>query len=148
MLETNVKVYPHAAMTYEEMMDMLPEEFAQGNVPKWKNRFAKKVILKMDMQLWQARQSSYMPISQSDYPVKYDFGPLPVERIQRQMSAIRFRLAIHDYSGTLEKTALVGKLYELYKEAREIDPEGTAKFEQMVDKRMRKGERRNGNHRG
>lgn len=139
---TDVKTYPHAPMTYEEMTAMLPDEFREGTVPKWRSYVINRILSKVDLNLFYARQSSYMPIRQSDYTAKYDFGPLPVERIQRQMSAIRFRLDIHDYSGTLEKIALTAKLYELYKEAREIDPEGTARFE-----RMKKGERRNGNYR-
>ena len=144
---TDVKTYPHVPMTYEEMAAMLPDEFREGTVPKWRSYVINRILPKVDLNLFYARQSSYMPIKQSDYTAKYDFGPLPVERIQRQMSAIRFRLDIHDYSGTLEKIALTAKLYELYKEAREIDPEGTARFERMIDKRMKKGERRNGNYR-
>lgn len=72
--------------------------------------------------------------------------PMPIgyriRGIQEQMSAVRFRLDIHDYSGVLEQRILKDRLYELYHQAKEIDPEGTARFERMVDKKMRKARAR------
>lgn len=61
-----------------------------------------------------------------------------VGKIQEQMRAIRFRLEIRDYSCKAEMQILKDRLYQLYGEAKVIDPEGTARYERMIDKQMRR----------
>ena len=61
-----------------------------------------------------------------------------IRGIQEQMSAIRFRLDVSDYKNILEMQILKNKLFELYQVAKEVDPEGVARYERMIDKKMRR----------
>ena len=61
-----------------------------------------------------------------------------IRGIQEQMSAIRFRLDVSDYKNILEMQILKNKLSELYQVAKEVDPEGVARYERMIDKKMRR----------
>ena len=103
-------IFPEMPLTYHEMLMLVPADILKLDHPKHK-----KVV-----GLIQAMVA------------------FRITGIQQQMSAVRFRLDIHDYRGNLEKDILQDRLYELYYQAKEIDPEGTARFERMIDKRMRK----------
>ena len=65
-----------------------------------------------------------------------------IRGIQEQMSAIRFRLDCSDYENVLEMEILKNRLYELYQVAKEVDPEGTTRYERHIDKQMRKARTR------
>lgn len=136
-------VIPNAPLTYEEMLFLVPADILKPDHPKHKKVVG--LIQAMARHLEDARMVSKMPASQyskgfskEEEPAKVAFR---ITGIQQQMSAVRLRLDIHDYRGNLEKNILENRLYELYYQAKEIDPEGTARFERMIDKRMRKARR-------
>jgi len=136
-------IFPEMPMTYQEMLMLVPIDILKPKHPKHKKVVG--LIQAMSRHLEDARMVSKMPVSQyskgfskEEEPAKVAFR---ITGIQQQMSAVRFRLDIHDYRGNLEKDILQDRLYELYYQAKEIDPEGTARFERMIDKRMRKARR-------
>ena len=133
-------IFPEMPLTYQEMLMLVPADILKPDHPKHKKVVG--LIQVMARNLEDARMVSKMPASQytkgfskEEEPAKVAFR---ITGIQQQMSAVRFRLDIHDYRGSLEKAILQDRLYELYYQAKEIDPEGTARFERMIDKRMRK----------
>ena len=133
-------IFPEMPLTYQEMLMLVPADILKPDHPKHKKVVG--LIQVMARHLEDARMVSKMPASQyskgfskEEKPAKVAFR---ITGIQQQMSAVRFRLDIHDYRGNLEKDILQDRLYELYYQAKEIDPEGTARFERMIDKRMRK----------
>ncbi len=133
-------IFPEMPLTYQEMLMLVPADILKPDHPKHKKVVG--LIQVMARHLEDARMVSKMPASQytkgfskEEEPAKVAFR---ITGIQQQMSAVRFRLDIHDYRGSLEKAILQDRLYELYYQAKEIDPEGTARFERMIDKRMRK----------
>lgn len=136
-------IFPEMPLTYQEMLMLVPADILKPDHPKHKKVVG--LIQAMARHLEGARMFSKMPASQyskgfskEEEPAKVAFR---ITGIQQQMSAVRFRLDIHDYRGNLEKDILQDRLYELYYQAKEIDPEGTARFERMIDKRMRKARR-------
>lgn len=136
-------MFPEMPMTYLEMLSLVPIDILKPNHPKHKKVVG--LIQAMARHLEDARMVSKMSASQyskgfskEEEPAKVAFR---ITGIQQQMSAVRFRLDIHDYRGNLERDILQDRLYELYYQAKEIDPEGTARFERMIDKRMRKARR-------
>lgn len=133
-------VFPEMPMTYQEMLMLVPADILKPDHRKHKKVIG--LIQAMARHLEDVRMVSKMPagqyakdFSKEEEPARVAFR---ITGIQQQMSAVRFRLDIHDYIGNLEKDILQSRLYELYYQAKEIDPEGTTRFERMVDKRMRK----------
>ena len=134
------RVNPLAPMTFEELLYyMSPVKNMKPSDPgmyKFFNLFAR-----MSKHLEEARKYSKQAVDK--YTVMPDSVPqaIKVRGIQEQMSAIRFRLDIYDYSGALEFAILKSNLFALYQEAKKIDPEGVSRYERMIDKKMRKAER-------
>ncbi len=132
-------------MNYEELiLTVVPEKIRNPAHPKHKALYG--LLQEMTRRLEDARMVSTIPadrytavspgnILQNVSDVEKHFR---ITGIQRQMSAIRFRLDIHDYSGGLEREILRNRLYSLYDQARIIDPDGVGRFERMMDKKMRK----------
>ena len=136
-------IFPEMPLTYQEMLMLVPADILKPKHPKHKKVVG--LIQAMARHLEDARIVSKMPASQYSKGFSKEKEPAKVAfritGIQQQMSAVRFRLDIHDYRGSLEKSILEDRLYRLYYQAKEIDPEGTARFERMIDKRMRKARR-------
>lgn len=136
-------IFPTMPLTYQEMLMLVPADILKPDHPKHKKVVG--LIQVMARHLEDARMVSTIPAKEyaRGYSPKHSQAQthFRITGIQRQMSAVRFRLDIHDYRGSLEKAILQDRLYELYYQAKEIDPEGTARFERMIDKRMRKARR-------
>lgn len=136
-------IFPEMPMTYQEMLMLVPADILKPDHPKHKKVVG--LIQVMARHLEDARMVSTIPVKEyaRGYSPKQSQSQTQfrIAGIQRQMSAVRFRLDIHDYRGNLERIILQDRLYELYYQAKEIDPEGTARFERMIDKRMRKARR-------
>ena len=126
-----------APMTFEELLYyMSPVNNMKPTDPAFYG--FTKMFAQMDRHLEESRKYSKQAVDK--YAVMPDFVPqeIKVRGIQEQMAAIRFRLDVHDYSGTLEFAILKSNLFALYQEAKKIDPEGVSRYERMIDKKMRK----------
>lgn len=136
-MEVNHSIFPGAPLTFDEMASLIPESVRESGGRQ--AYFLAALLRKMETHLEDARMVSRMPVRESGYSARPDVGiPIRIRRVQEQMAAIRFRLDIHDYAGEAEKAILVARLYEAYDEAKRIDPDGVARFERMIDKKMQK----------
>lgn len=133
-------IFPEMPLTYQEMLMLVPADILNPDHPKHKKVVG--LIQAMARQLEDARMVSTIPAKEyaRGYSPKQSQSQtrFRIAGIQQQMSAVRFRLDIHDYRGGLERSILEDRLYELYHQAKILDPGGTARFERMIDKRMRK----------
>lgn len=124
-------------LSYPELIQLIP-----GRVSGMARLGLSGFMQSMEKFLEDTRTVSKYPVDMYGAKEK----PMPIEYrirgIQEQMSAVRFRLDIHDYSGILEQSILKNRLYELYHQAKEIDPKGTARFERSINKKMRKARAR------
>ena len=133
----------NAPMSVEEMkICMVPylwrmEEAVTGQT-KTKTKALHRLFVKMDEFLEDSRRISREPADAYKRIPAHVSTQIRVGKIQEQMRAIRFRLEIRDYSCKAEMQILKDRLYQLYGEAKVIDPEGTARYERMIDKQMRR----------
>lgn len=127
---------PNAPMTYHEMILLVPRDILFPKHPKHKAVFG--LLQNMARFLEDSRIISRQPVDR--YKNLPDEVPqqIRIRGIQEQMSAIRFRLDVRDYKNILEMEILKNRLYELYRVAKEVDPEGVARYERMIDKKMRR----------
>ena len=112
---------PNAPMTYQEMALLVPHDMWLPKHPKHRAVFG--LLQNMTRFLEEPQQ-------------------IRMRRIHEQKSAIRFRLDCSDYENVLEIEILKNRLHGLYQVAKEIDPEGTARYERHIDKQMRKARTR------
>lgn len=153
-MEITSKIFTLAPLTYQEMSALVPlKMLTEGNIKK-EIRLA--ILFKeMEQDLERSRAISREPVEevQDDGDTRgltlralkmltEDSIKIRIRKIQERMSAIRFRLAIHDYAGELERVILVERLNELYRQAKGIDPDGVNRFEQYIDKKVSKMQRR------
>ena len=128
-----------APMTAEEMtVCMIPREWYKDKVGLMAIQQFQELFKRMDEFLEISRKISKEAVDShrrlpSNVPDEFR-----VRRIQEQMRAIRFRLDIRDYNSKAEMEILKDRLYQLYQEAKVVDPEGTARYERMIDKQMRR----------
>ncbi|MBD5504618.1 MAG: hypothetical protein HDR09_13050 [Lachnospiraceae bacterium] len=144
-------VFPDLPLTYEGMQLLVPVEIRNKEHAKHKAVYG--LIQAMARQLDDARMVSTIPPGQylTGYKEEQDQVQtlFRIKGIQQEMSAVRFRMEINDYRGTVEKVILENRMLELYELAKQLDPTGVAQFERMIDKRMKKVRiRGNGNYRG
>lgn len=144
-------IFPELPLAYQEMLMLVPVEIRSQDHPKHKAVYG--LMQAMARHLAEAREVSTIPADQ--YLIGYEKEQSEVQTcfrirgIQQEMSAVRFRLDIHDYRGELERLILENRLLELYNQARILDPQGVSRFEHMIDKKMKKVRiRENGNYRG
>lgn len=128
---------PSAPMSYEELRAfMIPASVVKQD--KRKVVFLERLFRNMDLFLRESRRYSYEPAdAYKQIPVNLPVE-LKIQKIQEQMRAIRFRLDVRDYNHAAERVLLNNRLFELYAEAKAVDPEGTARYERMLDKKMRR----------
>lgn len=136
--------FPNLPLTYQEMLLVVPAKIMNPKHPKHKAVLG--LLQNMARHLEDARTVSKIPaesysrgFSPDEMPAQTSFR---IRGIQQQMSAVRFRLDIHDCQGILEEKILQARLHELYEQAKVVDPQGTTRFERMIDKRMRKARAR------
>ncbi len=141
-MEITSKIFTLAPLTYQEMSALVPlKMLTEGNIIK-EIRLA--ILFKeMEQDLERARAISREPVEEVQDAGDTRGLTLRIRKIQERMSAIRFRLSIHDYAGELERVILVERLNELYRQARGIDPDGVNRFERYIDKKVSKMQRRN-----
>lgn len=133
-------VYPLMPLSVEEMEVFLTPEILPGGTARGR-KVTMSLFMAMDVLLTDSRKYSKQPANK--YSSMRDFVPkeVKVRGIQEQMQAIRFRLDINDYKGVLEREILKERLFELYREAKKVDPEGVQRYEYMLDKKIRKAAR-------
>lgn len=127
---------PNAPMTYHEMVLLVPKDIWYPRHPKHKAVFG--LLRRMDRFLEESRIISMQPVDLNKNLPDEVPKPIRIRGIQEQMSAVRFRLDIRDYQNVLEMEILKNRLYELYRVAKEVGPEGVARYERMIDKKMRR----------
>lgn len=127
-------------LTYEEMILLVPAEIR--NPEDKRHRAVFGLIQCIARQLEDARRVSEIPPRQYLRGYKEDQPEVQtqfrIRGIQQEMSAVKFRLEINDCRGPAERVILESRMSELYELAKELDPSGIARFERMVDKRMKK----------
>ena len=133
----------NAPMSVEEMkVCMVPVEWRVRDIVLnglWsKTKKLHSLFQSMDEFLEISRKISREPADAYKRIPAHVSTQIRVGKIQEQMRAIRFRLEIRDYSNLVEMQILKDRLYQLYGEAKVIDPEGTARYERMIDKQMRR----------
>lgn len=123
-------------LTISEMKLLVPIDIWYPKNQKHKAVFG--LLQSMEKFLEDSRIISRQPVDRyKNLPDEVN-KQIRIRGIQEQMSAIRFRLDVSDYKNILEMEILKNKLYELYRVAKEVDPEGTSRYERHIDKQMRK----------
>lgn len=131
---------PNAPMTYQEMALLVPRDMWLPKHPKHRAVFG--LLQNMTRFLEESRIISEQAVDRyKNLPAEVP-QQIRIRGIQEQMSAIRFRLDCSDYENVLEMEILKNRLYELYQVAKEVDPEGTTRYERHIDKQMRKARTR------
>lgn len=131
---------PNAPMTYQEMALLVPRDMWLPKHPKHRAVFG--LLQNMTRFLEESRIISKQAVDRyKNLPAEVP-QQIRIRGIQEQMSAIRFRLDCSDYENVLEMEILKNRLYELYQVAKEVDPEGTTRYERHIDKQMRKARTR------
>lgn len=131
---------PNAPMTYQEMALLVPRDMWLPKHPKHRAVFG--LLQNMTRFLEESRIISKQAVDRyKNLPAEVP-QQIRIRGIQEQMSAIRFRLDCLDYENVLEMEILKNRLHGLYQVAKEIDPEGTARYERHIDKQMRKARTR------
>lgn len=130
----------NAPMTYQEMALLVPRDMWLPKHPKHRAVFG--LLQNMTRFLEESRIISKQAVDRyKNLPAEVP-QQIRIRGIQEQMSAIRFRLDCSDYENVLEMEILKNRLYELYQVAKEVDPEGTTRYERHIDKQMRKARTR------
>ena len=142
-------IFPNMPLTYEEMLTLVPEGIRRPGEKR--HRAVYGLIQAVARQLEDARVVSAIPPGQylkGDKKEQSDVQTqFRIRGIQQEMSAVRFRLEIHDYRGAAEEKVLEDRMLELYEYAKRLDPHGVARFERTVDKKMKRVRiKRNGYH--
>lgn len=127
---------PNAPMTYQGMVLLVPRDMWLPKYPKHRAVFG--LLQNMTRFLEESRMISKQPVDRYKNLPEGVSQAIRIRGIQEQMSAIRFRLDCSDYENILEMEILKNKLFELYQVAKEVDPEGVARYERMIDKKMRR----------
>lgn len=131
---------PNAPMTYQELALLVPRDMWLPKHPKHRAVFG--LLQNMTRFLEESRIISKQAVDRyKNLPAEVP-QQIRIRGIQEQMSAIRFRLDCSDYENVLEMEILKNRLYELYQVAKEVDPEGTTRYERHIDKQMRKARTR------
>lgn len=131
---------PNAPLTYAEMRLLVPRDIWNPKHPNHRMVFG--LLRSMERFLEDSRTVSRQPVDRYKNLPEGVPQAIRIRGIQEQMGAIRFRLDHCDYENILEMEILKNRLYELYQVAKEIDPEGTARYERHIDKQMRKARAR------
>lgn len=127
---------PNAPMTYQEMALLVPHDMWLPKHPKHRAVFG--LLQNMTRFLEESRMISKQEVDRYKNLPEEVPQQIRIRGIQEQMSAIRFRLDVNDYKNILEMQILKNKLFELYQVTKEVDPEGVARYERMIDKKMRR----------
>lgn len=130
----------NAPMTYQEMALLVPRDMWLPKHPKHRAVFG--LLQNMTRFLEESRMISKQEVDRYKNLPEEVPQQIRIRGIQEQMSAIRFRLDCSDYENVLEMEILKNRLYELYQVAKEVDPEGTTRYERHIDKQMRKARTR------
>lgn len=131
---------PNAPMTLAEMKLLVPLEIWDPKHPKHNAVF--RLLHNMERFLEDSRIVSRQQVDRYKNLPNGVSQVIRIRGIQEQMGAIRFRLDSSDYENVLEREILKNRLYELYQVAKELDPDGVARYERHIDKQMRKARAR------